>query len=423
VKTAAVLVRRNAVVGTAAAVATAVVVVAGIISTISPPSQPGLLASLVGFGWPFSLALVAGWAGYWRAWHDKGSLELVDGALLVDGVMLRAAGTLGGGEAAVLDDGTVRVDLRARGRPRIRLQVSDITVARELLAALGLDRRAGTSQFRIRRLRDYQNLLVMAAFFTVPLTFALCTVSVPLGLFALALVILTPIADRVAARVELTVGSDGIGVRSPLGREFIPHARIRKIERTWPEDHQTGSMHEGEVVSWGFAIELDDERKLSFDTRHERFPAGVWRTDPIFDAASAAWSCWKTSASSARPHAGALLARGGRSSRDWIASLRDLALDGASGYRVAALDEQALFAILADAEAPRELRAGAAIALGVREEHAPRLRVAVDDVADPVVRRVAVAVACVDPEAVARLEAELDEAFAAQPAAPARRRV
>ena len=78
-----------------------------------------------------------------------------------------------------------------------------------------------------------------------------------------------------------------------------------------------------------------------------------------------------------------------------------------------ALDKRALFAILGDATAPRELRAGAAVAIGVREEHASRLRIAADDVADPIVRRVAVASADGDAENAALLEAELDEVLRA----------
>jgi hypothetical protein len=205
------------------------------------------------------------------------------------------------------------------------------------------------------------------------------------------------------------VGSDGLDLRSPLKHTLIPHARIRAIARIWPDGHERGSKHEGKVVSWGFEVLVDDGSRHRIDTRRERFPAGVWKTDPVFASAVGAWSAWQTGAATAVPHVSALLARGSRSTRAWIASLRDLSTDGARGYRTAALDEHALFAVLGDAAAPRELRAGAAVAIANRQAHAPRLRLAADDVADPVVRRVAVACTDTDPDRAALLEAELDE--------------
>ena len=418
-KTKAVLVRRNGVMGIAALAATATVVTAAILSAYSPPTRDSVLALLVGLGWPVALALLAGWVGYWRPWRSDVVVDIAAGALRIDGRTRRSAGTLRRGDATVLDDSRVRIDLRAWHRTRVRLEVKDIAIARELLGALGLDRRTGTSQFRVRRLRPYENLLLLTLLFlTVPLAIALSIVSGWLGLAVFVAAVLSPFAVRALARIRLTVGSDGLDLRSPLKHVFIPHARIRAITRVWPDGHERGSTHDGEVVSWGFEVELDDRSKHRFDTRPERFPAGVWKTDHVFASAFGAWSAWQTGAAPAVPHASALLARGSKSTREWIASLRELSTDGAGGYRVAALDEHALFAILADAAAPRELRAGAAVAIGIRHEHAPRLRIAADDVADPVVRRVAVACAETDPERAAVLEAELDEAFRAAQATP-----
>lgn len=409
-KTKAVLVRRNGAIGLAALFATVTVVAAGALSTVADRMAEGMLAPVVGFGWPIALALCAAWLGYWRAWRDEVVVGHDAGALRIDGRTRRHAGALIRGDATVLDDGHVRVDLHGWPRPRLRLVVNDVAVARELLAALGLDRRAGTSQFRIRRLRPYENLLlIMLLFLSVPFVIALCIVSGTLGLVGLIAAVLSPFVIRALARVELTVGSDGLGLRTPLGRAFIPHSRIRNVARIWPQGHESGSRHDGEVVSWGFELVLDDGTKQRLDTRPERFPAGVWKTDHVFASAFAAWTEAQTGGANAAPHASALLARGSKSTREWIASLRELATDGASGYRVAALDERALFAILSDSAAPRELRAGAAVAIGVRQEHASRLRIAADDVADPVVRRVAVASADSDPERAALLEAELDE--------------
>jgi hypothetical protein len=413
-KTRAILVRRNGAMGVAALVSTATVLVAGIVSAYRPPAGESVLALLVGLGWPVALALTAGWVGYARPWRRHVVVDLATGALSIDGSATRRPGTLTRGEATVLDNGRVRVDLRGGPRQRLRLELTDIASARQLLGELELDRRAGTSQFRVRRLRPYENLLLLTLLFlAVPLAIALSIVSGWLGLLCFVAAVVSPFVVRALARIRLTVGSDGLDLRSPLNHAFIPHARIRSVARIWPDGHERGSTHEGEVVSWGFEVLVDDGSRHRLDTRPERFPAGVWKTDPVFASAFGAWSAWQTAATPAVPHVSALLARGSRSTRAWVASLRDLSTDGASGYRIAALDEHALFAILGDAAAPRELRAGAAVAIANRQEHAPRLRLAADDVADPVVRRVAVACADADPERAALLEAELDEALGA----------
>jgi hypothetical protein len=410
-KTKAILVRRNAPVGLAAIGTTLTLVAAGLLANVGEPVET-VLAPVIVFGWPVALALFAAWLSYWRPRHDEVVIEAAFDALSIDGRTRRRAGALARGDATVLDDSRVRVVLRAWPRPSVRLVVQNIALARELLALLGLDRRAGTSQFRIRRLRPYENLLLLTLLFlSVPIVIALCIVSGTLGLVGLIAAVLFPFAIRALARVELTVGTDGLHLRSLLRRAFIPHARIRSLKRIWPADHENGSTHDGEIVSWGFELVLVDGTKHRLDTRPERFPAGVWKTDHVFASAFAAWSTSQMEDAPPVPHASALLARGSRSTREWIASLRGLATDGASGYRVAALDARALFAILADAGASRELRAGAAIALGGRQEHAPRLRIAADDVADPVVRRVAVAFASGDPEGAALFEDELDEVF------------
>ncbi len=58
----------------------------------------------------------------------------------------------------------------------------------------------------------------------------------------------------------------------------------------------------------------------------------------------------------------------------------------------------------------------AAVVLGAKEEHAPRLRVVADDVADPLVRRIAVA--SLDDEDANALAAELEEAATQEGFAP-----
>jgi hypothetical protein len=80
-----------------------------------------------------------------------------------------------------------------------------------------------------------------------------------------------------------------------------------------------------------------------------------------------------------------------------------------AGYRVAPIDERTLFDVVADAQAPSELRAAAAVALGAHADHAPRLRVVADDLAEPAVRRIALKAA--SEASAAELEEEMDDAL------------
>lgn len=91
-----------------------------------------------------------------------------------------------------------------------------------------------------------------------------------------------------------------------------------------------------------------------------------------------------------------------------VAALRELGL-GAASYRTAALDDRALEGTLADARAPLEVRAAAAVALGAKGGGARRLRVAADEVADARLRRITLRVAESDLDP-AELQAELESA-------------
>lgn len=245
VKTDAIVVRRNRVAGAFGSLGLLLVPLAIIFDQT--------LGAMVGLAWPFLVAAVAAWAAYWRPSRTPAQVQVEHGALRIDATTVRAVGTLSRGDATILGDGQVRVDLRALLRLRVRLEVQDIATARELLAGLGLDRRAGTSKFRIRRLRRFRAMPFVAMFGAVPFTFILCTFSMPAGLAALAFVLLAPIVNHILGRVELTVGADGLDFRAPHRRVFLPHARIRKIAQVWPAGTEVGSRHDGELVSWGLA--------------------------------------------------------------------------------------------------------------------------------------------------------------------------
>ncbi|MBX3192313.1 MAG: hypothetical protein KF819_35310 [Labilithrix sp.] len=315
--------------------------------------------------------------------------------------LLRDRASLRRGGAVAMPDGRYRVDLHTRVGPRLRLEVEGQREARELLAALGLDRREGTSRFHLRWHPPVQGFAVVGA--VVVGVFALMLVGLgPLwvigGLVAAGLM---PLVDRVLFRVDLTVGIDGLEIlRGSGARRFVPHARIVRVEEIGAPQGWPGA----EIVSPGFRVVLDDGAILAFDTRDERFRTGVWKTDPIFEGTRDAWT--RARASSAQASAVTLL-RGDRSTREWVLALREIgSRDAQIGYRVSAIDERTLFDVVTDAQASSELRVAAAVALGAQAEHAPKLRVMADDLAEPMVRRIAIRAATASSDA--DLEEEID---------------
>ena len=399
-KTRAVLVERNRLVGVAALIGVVSVMTSAIGMSVAPATAPDLALAIVAFGWPFVIALIAAWAGYWRGTRRDVGVQVKDGALHVDRTPVRGTGKLARGQALVLTDACVRVELGGPLRLQVRLEVRKAASARALLAALGLDRRIGTSQFRVRRERSYGGLATLAGFVCFPASMGLASVNGWLGLGFAITAITGLVLDWLRTKVVLTVGQDGLDLRSPFSRRFVAHREIANVLRN----------------DVGFEVVLARGPSLRIDTRSERAGAAGSRTDPSFDAVLGAWGAWTNDVAGVRPAAATLLARGDRSTRDWIASLRGLAAAGGSGYRVAAIDDQALFGVLVDPGASRELRVAAAVVLGAKEDHAPRLRVVADDVADPLVRRVAVA-ALDDADADALAE-ELEEASAPESVAP-----
>jgi hypothetical protein len=396
----AVLVQRNR----GFSVATAILGLGALLALAAVPftnhAEQGTPLSIAAYAGQAFFVTLACWLGFYRARRRDVTYGVREGVLVIDGAVSRVR--FRRGEAAAMPDGRARVDLRAWPQ-RVRLEVEDMQTARDLLAELGLDRRAGTSRFVVKtfaRWRGAETVALGLALGFLGLVFAAmmglfgaAIVAAALGVFGAA-----TISSALKRNVELTIGADGIEVASRHERRFAPHASIRSIERI--DERGERWSERDRRVSPGFAVTLDDGTRWVFDTRAARFAANVWATDPIFEAV-------REARDAARPgahRATASLERGDRTSRAWIDALRALAKHERVDYRVPALDARALFDVLADPSASREHRAAAAIALAANEEHAPKLRVAADDVADAIVRRVAVA-------ATAHDEAELEKAI------------
>ena len=350
-----------------------------------------------------TLALVplTGWLNYSSARRTPVRLRETPEGLLVTtarGAQLLPRGSFRRGSSFEALGGYHHVDLRRIVRT-MRFEVSRPELARLVLSAVGVDRRAGTTRFTVQRISMRPG--IASGLGVMLLVAASMFLGLP-GPMVASLWLIVPILVTLAflsKRTTLTVGADGVELKPLIGRRtFLPHAQIELVRTVQPPT--------GQLVSHGFEITPADKGDvIRIDTRGERFRGGIWSTDPVRDAVARAWAAAQQRASAkAMVHQ---LASAESTTKDWIAKLRALGSGQQhADYRAPAMDERALFDVVTDANAEAELRAAAAVALGANPEHAPRLRVMADDIADDRIRRVALA--AVEPEADDRLEEELE---------------
>jgi hypothetical protein len=158
-------------------------------------------------------------------------------------------------------------------------------------------------------------------------------------------------------RTELTIGSDGVFLRSASASRFVPRAEIVRLEPS-------------RLLIDGGAIEFRAPRRERPALRHA-----------FADLCGEA-----TEASSAivEPHS-----LDASTPAEWVAAIRR----AEPAYRIAPIDDATRWSVAADAVASPEQRAAAAIAIGGDEESRKRVRVIADAVANPELQAVLDAVA------------------------------
>ena len=374
---------RNRWSGAAALASLAVAIVALVCASF------GLAFAVVGFyaliGLVIALALHLGWT---RASRRLATITVDGGRVLASGAVVRqrvhAARVIPqpAGRGAI-------VELRRRFDPYpARVAVSSDEAARELVRALGLDPREGTTRFR-------------TPFPTAPATaigvgaiLAYACVAPFLGAPLTIAAIVACVFGLVGSSFEtVTIGRDGILFEIFPRRQFIPYTRIKSMRREVRENRN------GPMVSRGFTLELESGEAVFVNTMRERMRDGMFAGDHLFDAAVAAHAA----ARAPRSDAADLLARGSRSTSEWLQQL-----DGArdARYRVAAISDDQLELVLANPNVEKTARVGAAICLArAGDEARAKVRIAVEDIAAPEVRKAALAALSDDEEA---LEAALD---------------
>jgi hypothetical protein len=183
---------------------------------------------------------------------------------------------------------------------------------------------------------------------------------------------------------ELTIGADGITVRDGVFSRFIAWSDVGSTQVQTPLT----------------AIHHPRLRVTTCEGKtHSIWLGGDQGTDPaaIVSRIKEARALSATSRSELPPQ---LLERGGRSVREWAASLAGL-LDEDAGYRSQNLDPMALLRVVRDAAAPTEQRIAAALALGSRESTREKVRVAAEATAYEPVRVALASAAAGEPDEAA----------------------
>lgn len=194
-----------------------------------------------------------------------------------------------------------------------------------------------------------------------------------LGLLATLLVAIFGLVTALRRR-EAVIGVDGVTVKSPLTRVFVPYADVVQVT---PHAH-------------GVELRRHQRPPVLLPTwkRGERpiHPQQLVYAEPAIRQRVLLDRIARAAGASRRAPAAEALDRGARTITAW----RDhvVALGRRAGYRQEHFSPQDLAAVLEDPSAPRERRIAAALALAASDEPAltHRLRVAIDTCADDELR-------------------------------------
>ncbi len=186
-------------------------------------------------------------------------------------------------------------------------------------------------------------------------------------------------------RIHLSVGADGIALRSLRWRRFVPFDEIASIE-----SYEEKPSHRG---AWaGVRLRLRSGKVITLPISSPS-RGGLPRVNLVSNRLRQAFADHKR----ARPSAQAHLSRGKREMREWVRELRSTGTGANVNHRVAPVTTERLLEVVEDRHADPVVRANAAVALGAKTEDreirsrlrvaaqvtaAPRLRVALEKAAE-----------------------------------------
>jgi hypothetical protein len=281
-----------------------------------------------------------------------------------------------------------RVVVADRAGRRLTIHVGSREQSARLLKALGFTTTEKNAVFRLLppfHAPAVRGLILPFAIMSAVLMAKEAPDALPLiALGFLAILVVSSL--RIFSR-KLTVGSDGITISGFWGKRFIPYADVTSVNRysdvaTSARRRRRRVRGRNEILYSGVAVHLRGNEDVLLPIVRGDVP-----TDELLGASERieeALNAWR----SARPIHNATIDRAGRATHEWISSLRELGASDKATYRVAAVDREALFAIVEDPANQASSRAAAAVAIGAKldEEARTRLRASAAAIADPKLR-------------------------------------
>lgn len=193
-------------------------------------------------------------------------------------------------------------------------------------------------------------------------------------------------------KVCVFVGVDGVVV---WGR-FIPYAAIEGVRQEWRYRPANSSSVKDTAMSeadiWTIFLDLRGGESLLVETLEydrsgtdSRVPEHQNdRAADVVQAMEAGISAWHAGYDGPEPSQEELIARGGRTTSEWVSSLRRLGTGSTAPYRGLAVDLEELARVLAEPLARPTARAAAAVALAAAGDKAAtkKLRIAASEMGD-----------------------------------------
>lgn len=231
---------------------------------------------------------------------------------------------------------------------------------------------------------------------------------------ALALSALAVMAAAFLWTAKVTLLEDGIAYKRYGRTRFIPYTKIKKVEsvqRIGSSGQEKSGSEKQYSVYCGVRLTLvsDEAIVLGTTTSSVRNPGGNWHTGMVGDFGAPDRKGWqlrkdiddRVRAALDEPEpettAEVELVRGDRTIPQWLEALKSAAPGDGNAYRGSEGTKETLWRVLEDGEAPREARAGAALALRAHldEDGKTRMRLVGD--------------ACESPKLRVAIETALDE--------------
>jgi hypothetical protein len=280
---------------------------------------------------------------------------------------------------------------RSMNRVAVDVRVNDEEEARTLLSTMRLDGARSIGRFMMNRGTLSQNLVVISAGViaaAAALLFAWSTWNKWAVLGTCIAISVIAILGVLYAMVQIQVGADGVRIRSPLGDvRFIRYDQIADVSTDDTnvtfllKDGRTFHVHLGAGrAARRFSAPIDDVRRALVARIRERM------------AAHRGADASRTVAS---------LVRGGRTTEEWLRAVTS-STDDVASFRVPAVPEEVLIAVVGDETAPADARVAAAVALRRTSQstHAREaVRIAAEACAEPKLR-IALESAASDDDAI-----------------------